>query len=74
MSTGVKADVRGIVAAMGGRTHLARRISAVSSAKLTPKAIDKWYERGEIPGSRLDIIMALAEIAGNRDRIRGMIR
>lgn len=58
-------DVRGLVAALGGRSHLARRLNATYDKKISAKGIDQWMARNQIPESRMKMILDMAYIDGN---------
>jgi hypothetical protein len=62
---GKRFNVRDAIRFFGGPADLARRASAIGS-QLTVKAIEKWSERGQIPGAW---IVRLSQLARQEGRI-----
>ena len=56
-------DVRSAVRFFGGPAELARRAKA-SGKTLSIKGIEKWHERGRIPGSWLLVLATIAKAEG----------
>jgi hypothetical protein len=60
-----KINVRNVVMYFGGQAELSRRISRRNSY-LTVKGIQKWQERGQIPGTWLIKLTSLAASEGRK--------
>lgn len=46
-------DVRGLVKAFGGRTGIIEKLKRGADVIIKINAVDKWIERGSIPGHAL---------------------
>ena len=46
-------DIRGLVDAFGGRAGLIDKLWRGANVRVRAKAVDKWIERGKIPGKFL---------------------
>ena len=62
---GAQFDVRAAVKFFGGPAELARRFTHLGEP-LTVKAIEKWQERGQIPGAWL---VRMSQLARSQGRI-----
>lgn len=62
---GAQFDVRAAVKFFGGPAELARRFTSLGEP-LTVKAVEKWQERGQIPGAWL---VRMSQLARSQERI-----
>jgi hypothetical protein len=68
----VKLNVRNAVRFFGGPVQLSRRFDA-SDSVLTVKAIEKWQERGGIPGIWIVRLVELARTEGRKFEVEDFI-
>jgi len=54
-------DVRNYIEAFGGRQQVINRIRKRFAVKLSIKQVDKWVERGSIPGAHLVCLQVIGE-------------
>lgn len=66
-------DVRAAVKFFGGPADLSRRAAKYGS-NLTVKAIEKWQERGQIPGAWIVRLAQIAKAEGRHFEIHDFIK
>lgn len=66
-------DVKSIINRFGGRMELWRKLTA-RGHKITPKAIEKWTERGRIPMAKFIWLIALDTAEGRKISIHDHIK
>jgi hypothetical protein len=65
-------NVRAVVLFFGGPAELSRRVKA-SGKTLSVKGIEKWHERGRVPGEWIVALIALAKSEGRLFEVHDFI-